>query len=227
MRFRVPLPGRFAVTAALLIALLAFDASPLDMRLAEWFGDARGFPLRDAWWLTTVLHNGARNLSWLVGIALIVAVWRPFGVLRRLDRLQRVQLALSTVAAVLLVSTMKSVSTTSCPWDLSGFGGIAHHVSHWTWLLDGGRGHCFPAGHASAGFAFLGGWWVFRDVDRRVARRWLAASLVAGFVLGFAQQARGAHFMSHTLWTGWLCWTVTLAFDTVRRVAWERQPARA
>jgi membrane-associated PAP2 superfamily phosphatase len=119
----------------------------------------------------------------LIGIALIVAVWRPFGVLRRLDRVQRVQLALSTLAAVLLVSTMKSVSTTSCPWDLSAFGGVAHHISHWTWLRDGGGGHCFPAGHASAGFAFLGGWLVFRDVDHAVARRWLLASLIAGFGL--------------------------------------------
>ena len=36
----------------------------------------------------------------------------------------------------------------------------------------------------------------------------LAAAVLAGLVLGGAQQVRGAHFMSHTLWTGWLCWTV-------------------
>jgi membrane-associated PAP2 superfamily phosphatase len=29
-----------------------------------------------------------------------------------------------------------------------------------------------------------------------------------GFILGISQQMRGAHFMSHTLWTAWLCWTV-------------------
>ena len=42
-------------------------------------------------------------------------------------------------------------------------------------------------------------WWL---------RGLLGASLLAGFILGGAQQVRGAHFMSHTLWTGWLCWTV-------------------
>src|SRR6218665_451834 len=40
-----------------------------------------------------------------------------------------------------------------------------------------------------------------------VARWWLAGALLAGLVLGGAQQLRGAHFMSHTLWTGWLCWS--------------------
>ena len=31
--------------------------------------------------------------------------------------------------------------------------------------------------------------------------------------MGLAQQMRGAHFMSHTLWTGWLCWTTGWLVD--------------
>jgi len=46
-----------------------------------------------------------------------------------------------------------------------------------------------------------------------VARRWLAAALAAGLVLGVAQQLRGAHFMSHTLWSAWLCWVVAWGID--------------
>jgi membrane-associated PAP2 superfamily phosphatase len=38
-----------------------------------------------------------------------------------------------------------------------------------------------------------------------MARRWLAAVVIAGLLLGLSQQWRGAHFMSHTLWTAWLC----------------------
>jgi membrane-associated PAP2 superfamily phosphatase len=40
------------------------------------------------------------------------------------------------------------------------------------------------------------------------AMKWLVLAIGIGFVLGIAQQMRGAHFMSHTLWTAWLCWTV-------------------
>ncbi len=43
------------------------------------------------------------------------------------------------------------------------------------------------------------------------SRQWLLAVAVVGAVLGGVQQLRGAHFMSHTLWTAWLCAAVPLA----------------
>jgi membrane-associated PAP2 superfamily phosphatase len=50
-----------------------------------------------------------------------------------------------------------------------------------------------------------------------LARRWLLLALAAGLVLGLSQQWRGAHFMSHTLWSGWLCWCLAWALDSLRR----------
>jgi membrane-associated PAP2 superfamily phosphatase len=32
-------------------------------------------------------------------------------------------------------------------------------------------------------------------------------------VLGVSQQLRGAHYMSHTLWTAWVCWVVGFAIE--------------
>lgn len=199
-------------TAGSLLFLLAWDASGLDLVLAHWFGTTQGFALRDHWLFTTVLHEGARRLSWLLVVGLSLAVWWPVGVLRQLDRWQRLQLVVSILLGLALVVAIKRISSTSCPWDLAEFGGLARYVSHWRFgLVDGGGAHCFPAGHASAGFAFVGGYFVLRDRAPRAARIWLAAALAAGLVLGVSQQMRGAHFMSHTLWTAWLCWTVAWA----------------
>ena len=151
-------------------------------------------------------------MSWLLVVGLSLAVWWPVGVLRQLDRWQRLQLVVSILLGLALVVAIKRISSTSCPWDLAEFGGLARYVSHWRFgLVDGGGAHCFPAGHASAGFAFVGGYFVLRDRAPRAARIWLAAALAAGLVLGVSQQMRGAHFMSHTLWTAWLCWTVAWA----------------
>lgn len=72
------------------------------------------------------------------------------------------------------------------------------YVPHWSAVADGGGGHCFPAGHASAGFAFIGGYFVIPERRPRTARIWLQDSLASGLLLGLAQQLRGAHFMSHT-----------------------------
>lgn len=215
---RVPLA--FGPTAAVLlsfVALLAWDAGGLDLPLATLAGTAHGFPLREQWALTRLLHDGARWVSWLLVFGLCAAVWWPVGALARLPVQLRLQLAASTLLAAFAVSALKGFSVTSCPWDLQAFGGVARYVSHWSGLVDGGAGHCFPAGHAAAGFAYVSGYFAFRRHDAVLARRWLLAALAAGFLLGLAQQLRGAHFMSHTLWTAWICWTVCWALDGLHR----------
>ena len=199
-----------SVAALGLVVLMAWDGTGWDLPLARLFGDARGFAHRNDWWLTRVLHDGARNASWVLTAWLAAMVVRPVGVMRRLSRHERIGLVLGVVASVVVMSLMKYTSTTSCPWDLQEFGGSARYVSHWHWgVSDGGGGHCFPAGHASAGFAYLGGWFWLRRAAPRAAALWLAGAVVLGLVLGGVQQLRGAHYMSHTLWTAWLCWTVS------------------
>ncbi|KQP18011.1 phosphatase PAP2 family protein [Pseudorhodoferax sp. Leaf267] len=203
---------------AALPLLAAWDLSGLDLTLAHAAGTAAGFALREHWLLTTVLHQGGRAIAWALALALVLAVWWPVGALQRLSYARRLQLAVTPMVITALVGLLKSQSGTSCPWSLAEFGGITPYQSHWLdFLASGGaRGHCFPAGHAMAGFCFVGGYWVFRDQEPRLARIWLAAALGAGLLLGVGQQLRGAHFMSHTLWSGWIACAAALAVDTVR-----------
>ena len=217
-------------TLGSLLLLLIWDYSGLDLVLAHWFGSAKGFALENHWLWRKLLHDDVRLWPWVLELYLLIGIFGPLGSLRCLPMARRVQLAVSTLAALLVVSTLKLHSHTSCPWDLHAFGGVATYVSHWAWgVRDGGSGGCFPAGHASAGFAFLGGFFAFRQALPQTARRWLAGALLAGFVFGLAQQVRGAHYMSHTLWTAWLCWTVAAAVDAAvsRLIARSRPPAPA
>ncbi len=208
-------PQLALLTLVLALAILGWDLSGLDLPLAQVFGGPAGFPLRDHWLLFNVIHEGGRYLSWMAVLGLCLSVWWPLGIMERLTTSQRLQVAVTTLIALAAVSLLKSSTGISCPWDLADFGGLARHTSHWTQILqaDGGGGRCFPAGHASAGFAFVGGWFVFRHGAPRVAAAWLAAALVAGLIFGLAQQARGAHFMSHTLWTAWICWSIAWLMD--------------
>lgn len=214
---RRPRSGAFlaAVTAGLALLFLLWEAVGGDLWLAAQAGQAGGFALREHWFMVAVMHQGARSLAWVLALALCVAVWWPVGPLRRLSAARRLQLAASVLLSVLVVSVLKSFNPAACPWDLPAFGGHAQTVSHWLWWVtpEGGRGRCFPAGHASAGFAFVGGYFVFRDSAPALARRWLLLALAAGLVLGLSQQWRGAHFMSHTLWSGWVCWCLAWALD--------------
>lgn len=214
-------------TFSALLMLLAWDALALDLPLAKLSGTLDGFPLRDTWLLSTVLHEGVRRLSWVAMLALILTIWWPVGALRQLSRGERTGMVLGTLAALLAVSALKSTSRTSCPWDLTEFGGAAHYVTHWALgVTDGGGGRCFPAGHASAGFAFIAGYFWLRDKAPGVARLWLLCVMAAGLTLGFAQQLRGAHFMSHTLWTAWVCWTTAALAWSLQQTITQRVSQR-
>ena len=199
------------VTCVLLALIIAWDLTGLDLALERWFGSPAGFALRGHWLFATVLHEGARRVAWALQLALLLAVWWPVGVLRKLLRSERATMFIAAMLILLVVSSFKNLNTTSCPWDLAEFGGTARYVSHWSWgVHDGGPGRCFPAGHASAAFCFLPGYLWLREKAPRQARIWLIATLVAAMTIGLAQQVRGAHYLSHTLWTGWISWVVAV-----------------
>lgn len=198
-------------TFVLLALIIAWDFTGLDLVTTRWFGSPGGFPLRDHWLWSKVLHEGARRVAWALQLVLLLAVWWPFGVLRKLSRRERATMFITAMLILLVVSIFKTLNTTSCPWDLAEFGGTARYVSHWRWgVHDGGSGHCFPAGHASAAFCFLPGYLWLREKASRPARIWLVTTLAAAMTIGVAQQVRGAHYLSHTLWTGWTSWVVAM-----------------
>jgi len=172
------------------------------------------------------MHEPMRNLGWLLESVLLAALFRPFGFLKQLPVERRWQLALTPLLALLVVAASKAYSLTSCPSDLLEFGGVTPYVSHWArGIADGGRGACFPAGHASTGFAFVAGFFAFRHYSPRLAANWLLGAVLAGLMLGLAQQIRGQHFMSHTLWTAWICWAMAATVDSAVSLWMAQKPA--
>ena len=212
-------------TLAALLLPLAWDASGLDLPAARLLAGAHGFALQDHWLLTRVLHQGVLPACWLLVGWITLGVWRPTLGQQRLDAASRLQWAAGSWLALLVIDLMKLASTSSCPWDLAEFGGVAAYVPHWAWgMADGGSGHCFPAGHASAGYVFVAGFFAWRQVAPAIARRWLAGALLAGSLFGLSQQLRGAHFVSHTLWTAWICWAIAWAVQAYPALFASRVP---
>jgi len=94
-----------------------------------------------------------------------------------------------------LIALGKIVTNEPCPKELYVFGGP---------LLDfstGGR--CFPGGHASGFFSLFSLYWASRK------KTWgLSVGLFFGSVFGIYQMAKGAHFLSDTLFTAFFSWWV-------------------
>jgi len=214
---RVPV-GDLAVAMLGLLLLVLWDASGLDRVVVAWFGTDVGFPLRDAWVTSGLLHQGGRGLAWLLlAILAIDAVRRRAGPPARGERLRWFTV---TLVCLLLVPWLKQLSHTSCPWDLQAFGGVARYIPHWRLGdADGGPGRCFPSGHATAAFAFLTGYFLWRRDSPAFARMWLAGVVLCGLVFGVVQIVRGAHYPSHVLWSAWLCWVICTVADRARHFA--------
>ena len=193
-----------------LALLMVWDFSGLDLFFVRMVGDAAGFAWREAWFTRDVFHQGGRALAGVVIVLLIINIWKPL--IEGPTRAERIYAVVAAIVCMCLIPVFKRMSHTSCPYDLAEFGGVASYVSHWSFgVLDGGPGHCFPSGHASAGFGFLSLYFALRSSRPEWARGALALVLLIGASYGWAQMARGAHFPSHTMWTAWVCWVVCAA----------------
>ncbi|HDS0924903.1 TPA: phosphatase PAP2 family protein [Stenotrophomonas maltophilia] len=177
--------------------------------------------LQNAWATSQLIHKGGKWLSaaaTLLAIVLCFHAWRHERAAAW--RWPLLYLVLAVALGTGVVSLLKSLTNMDCPWDLARYGGLRDYVGLFAPRPHGmPRGVCFPAGHSSAGFAWVSLY--FFALLVRPAWRWrgLAVGLVAGGVFGAAQQLRGAHFLSHDLWTLATCWTVSLLlFLLVRRI---------
>jgi len=205
-----PKPVGLWLWAACACMTLGWDASGWDMHVMAWLAGGQGFTLRDHWWLNTVLHDGAKRLAVVIYLGIVCLTFWPRGFWRQIPRLRRLEVVMGITLSLLVVSTLKRFSMTSCPWELQAFGGVASYVSHWSWgVTDGGSGHCFPGGHASSAMAFMAlslPWLMSHQRhEQRTGQQLLVAIVLIGLVLGAAQTLRGAHYPSHTAWTGLIC----------------------
>ena len=198
--------------AMLAAAVYALQVGGGDLWLADRLYALQGgdWALKNAFVTETLLHRGGKYLSivaWLAVVALAVRAWwlnRPVRQVRALA-----YLALTVLLASTAVSVLKQFTGVDCPWALARFGGALEHLG----LFDARPAEyphaaCFPAGHASAGYAWVALYFAGRALQSRWRWPGLAIGLGAGALFGFAQQLRGAHFLSHDLATLAVCWAV-------------------
>lgn len=187
-----------------------FATTNIDRWLIGFYFDsaAHAFPLRDDAFLQNVMHSALKLVVITIGMAMFGAFLLSYLVPQMAPYRRRLLwLFLGMAGATLLVSLIKHNSALHCPWDLAEYGGYAPFHSLFERVPDNtAPGRCFPGGHASGGFALFAFYFGLRDTHEKHARVMLAGGLAMGMVMGWAQMMRGAHFLSHTVWSAWLEW---------------------
>jgi membrane-associated PAP2 superfamily phosphatase len=202
-------------------ALLLLERTPLDEQISNWFFDSRTheFPLRYNGFLEIVMHQWTKYLVALVAVTAVAGFAVTF-IAPQLKPLRSLFLfiALALMLAPLTVAILKFFSARHCPWNLDIYGGFVPHVGLFDVFPRGTEpGHCFPAGHASTGFCLFAFHFLGRALGKPVlAGGGFALGLLAGLGLGWVRIVQGAHFLSHVLWSGLVCWIViTLLYSAV------------
>lgn len=196
--------------------LLALEASGIDSAISNWFYDpvAGTFPLRYDLVLEIYGHKWTRQLV-TVAAGCVIATYLMSFVLPQLRsrRPLLLFLSLALTLAPLTVVLLKALSVRHCPWDLEEYGGFAQHLALFDAAPPGSMpGHCFPSGHASAGFDLFAFYFAGHALgNQRLALIGLWGGFTAGLTLGMVRVAQGAHFLSHNLWSALVCWLVSLA----------------
>jgi membrane-associated PAP2 superfamily phosphatase len=193
--------------------IVALDLLAIDPLVTGWFYDSPsgGFPWRYNGFLEVVMHHGTKYLVALIAVTAFFGYLITFLVPQlRPVRALYLFTALALTLAPLAVATMKFFSMRHCPWDITGFGGFVPYLGLLeSYPTDIAPGRCFPAGHASTGFCLFAFHFVGRALDRpRLARAGFLLGLSAGLGLGLVRIMQGAHFVSHVLWSGVVCWIV-------------------
>jgi membrane-associated PAP2 superfamily phosphatase len=197
-------------------ALLAMHLG-WDHTLAAWFYDPElgAFPARGVVALEQLGHRAARVVLELIWLGLVLLAGTA-GMVPNL-RAHRRTLVLTAIAMALgplLVSMLKNMTTPVCPWDQPYFGGQAVVPSSF-WAINAPAGHCFPGGHAAAGFALIAFYWAGRATgQRRLQAVGLILACVVGTALSAVRMVQGAHFLSHNLWSAAIVWLAAQAVFT-------------
>jgi len=157
------------------------------------------------------LYKGIKGLLIAFGLVLIATLFitRKSAAVKPYRSGLRI-LILSLILVPASVSGLKAVSNVACPRDLFEFGGNIPYAGFFraapTSKVPIAQQRCFPAGHASGGFALLALPFLFGSARKR--KMALGAALAIGWTMGGYKMLIGDHFLSHTITTMLLAWLI-------------------
>ena len=211
------LTKQIIITAFLLIAVIAlFQFTNLDILIQNFF-----YNFESKSWLIDknepilkfFLYDGMKIFL----IAIAVGILFSLIFLRKNKIIQEYKKGLIIVLLAaffipLFIGSLKAISNTPCPCNIVNFNGkypdIKVFDSYPKDFVQPSKAKCWPAGHASGGFALMALFFLFKTPINQ--KRALIIGLVVGWSMGTYKMLLGDHFLSHTIITMMMAWLIIL-----------------
>ena len=208
---------QIAITILLLVFVIVFfQLTDSDIYIQSFFYD-----FESKTWLIDknepilkfFLYDGLKNLLLLFGLLILLSLI----FLRKKSLVQEYKkgliiVLLSAIFVPFMIGSLKAISNTPCPCNIVYFNGTYPDIkvfdSYPKDFIQTSKAKCWPAGHASGGFALMALFFLFKNpINQKLA---LGAALIVGWSMGTYKMLLGDHFLSHTIITMLMAWLIIL-----------------
>jgi len=203
-------------TILILLSLWFFDASNIDVVIQNYLFDFE----KDTWLVNEhdkmgkfIFYNFPKALYGLIALCCAYKAYRSSGKERR--KFMLILLGLIIIPAI--AGNIKKFTNIYCPKQLEIYNGTNPYVkilhSYPQDFVQAKTGKCFPAGHCVAGFSFFILFFALEKKRNRILG--LIGAFLSGWILGFYQMIKGAHFLGDTVVAMLLCFLLAAIISRI------------
>jgi membrane-associated PAP2 superfamily phosphatase len=205
----------------LLLTTLFFGFSSIDNMVQDNFYEQS----RKTWILNRdlqpykfIFYDGIKKLLIVVALFFLMALifFRKNTTIQAYKRGLLI-VVLSAIFVPLIVGGLKKATNMPCPKNEIRYGGEYPATKVWEHYPQTFQKKekicCFPAGHASGGFALLSLFFLFKTRRNKILA--VLSALTVGWSMGIYKMLIGDHFLSHTVITMILAWIIILIIQKI------------
>lgn len=179
-----------------------------DFSLHRWF-----LSQEENTWISIIFYSGIKKLIIIFGIIILLLYLYSFKKPLNFLRFYRKGLLLVFISLLItpaIVSLLKVLSDVPCPYHVFHYGGEYPYLQ----VLDSKpidivrKFRCFPAQHASGGFALMSLFFLFQSKKNKYLA--LSIALLIAWSMGLYKMLLGHHYLSHTIISMLIAWCIIL-----------------
>ena len=155
-----------------------------------------------------IFYDGIKKLLIAIGVLFLFAFF-----MKKFKEYKKgiLIVVLSAIIIPVFIGFLKRETNMPCPKNVVRYGGVYPKTKVWEHYPKGfhkPRIKCWPAGHASGGFALMSLFFLFKRKRNKIIG--LLVGISIGWAMGIYKMMIGDHFLSHTILTMLIAWLIIL-----------------
>jgi len=155
-----------------------------------------------------IFYDGIKKLLIAIGVLFLFAFF-----MKKFKEYKKgiLIVVLSAIIIPVFIGFLKRETNMPCPKNIVRYGGVYPKTKVWEHYpkeFHKPRIKCWPAGHASGGFALMSLFFLFKRKRNKIIG--LLVGISIGWAMGIYKMMIGDHFLSHTILTMLIAWLIIL-----------------